>query len=161
MISSAQIDLSWTASIDKIEVAGYRVYRCKGAGCTATKQVGMSVVPSYQDTGLSPSTSYTYRVSAYDEAGNVSLKSTAVTKKTQPLASTKFVMGDHVATIEKANVRSEPASSGTFLGTQPKGALGTVVGGPWYWNAYWWWQVDFDNGADGWVVQGRLKKNIP
>jgi hypothetical protein len=31
-----------------------------------------------------------------------------------------------------------------------------VTGGPWRANGSWWWQVDFDSGADGWVTQGKL-----
>jgi hypothetical protein len=100
-------------------------------------------------------------VAAYDEAGKKSGKSAAVTKTTQPAPSTKFSIGNRVKTIEKANVRSVPARSGTVSGTQPKGAQGGIVGGPWYWNQRWWWEVDFDNGEDGWVAQGKLKKVVP
>ena len=32
--STTQINLSWTASTDNVGVAGYRVERCQGAGCT-------------------------------------------------------------------------------------------------------------------------------
>jgi chitodextrinase len=153
-VSSTQIDLSWTPSTDNVAVAGYNIYR-NGT------YIGTSASTSYQSTGLKASTSYTYRVAAYDEAGKKSGKSAAVTKTTQPAPSTKFSIGNRVKTIEKANVRSVPARSGTVSGTQPKGAQGGIVGGPWYWNQRWWWEVDFDNGEDGWVAQGKLKKVVP
>src|SRR6058998_668600 len=47
-----------------------------------------------------------------------------------PPAANKFVIGDRVQTTGVANIRSAPALSGTLVGTQPLGALGTVVGGP-------------------------------
>jgi hypothetical protein len=61
--SGAQMNLTWTASSDNLGVAGYRIFR-------GSKEVGTSTTNSYQDTGLSGSTSYSYAVSAYDAAGN-------------------------------------------------------------------------------------------
>ncbi len=74
-ISSSQINLSWTASTDNIGVTGYRIYRCLGSNCTTFTQITISATNSYSNTGLSASTAYTYRVSAYDAAGNVSAQS--------------------------------------------------------------------------------------
>ena len=65
-VSATQIDITWNASIDNVSVAGYKIYR-------AGSQIGTSSLTSYSDTGLSPSTSYTYTVEAYDAAGNSSL----------------------------------------------------------------------------------------
>jgi fibronectin type 3 domain-containing protein len=70
--SVSQISLSWTASTDNIGVTGYRVERCAGTGCTNFTQVGTSTGPSYSDTGLTASTSYSYRVRATDAASNLS-----------------------------------------------------------------------------------------
>jgi chitodextrinase len=154
VISSTRIDLSWAASTDNVGVTEYKVYR-NGT------YIGNTAGTTYQSAGLKPLTSYTYRVAAFDEAGNKSAKSVAITKTTQPAPSTKFVIGDRVRTIEKANVRSAASRSGTILDTQLKGAQGTVLGGPWYWNQKWWWHVDFDSGVDGWVAQGKLKKLAP
>ncbi|MFH0853158.1 MAG: fibronectin type III domain-containing protein, partial [bacterium] len=69
-VSSSQINLSWTASTDNVGVAGYKIYRCTGAGCTPSAQIGTSAVNSFSDTGLSSSTTYVYKVVAYDAAGN-------------------------------------------------------------------------------------------
>lgn len=67
-VSSSQIDLSWSASTDNVKVTGYRIYR-DGTETATTANT------SYQDTGLTPETTYTYEVSAYDAAGNESDKS--------------------------------------------------------------------------------------
>ncbi len=148
-VSSSQINLSWSPSSDNVGVAGYRVYR-NGV------QIGTTANTSYGDTGLSPARTYKYSVSAHDAAGNVSALSTAVSAKTQPLPSTKFAIGNRVRVTWKANVYSTPSTSGTVLGTQLKGSLGTVIGGPWYANFRWWWRVDFNSGSDGWIDQGKL-----
>lgn len=68
--AASVVDLSWTASADNVGVTGYDVYR-GGVKITTTTQT------SYQDTGLSPNTSYTYTIRAFDAAGNISDEATA------------------------------------------------------------------------------------
>jgi chitodextrinase len=79
--SSSQIDLSWTASTDNVGVAGYKVFRdgVEIASTTAT---------NYSDTGLRPSTTYSYVVKSYDAAGNVSAASPAASAATNADADT-------------------------------------------------------------------------
>jgi chitodextrinase len=67
-LSDASILVSWTASTDNVGVAGYKVYRNEN-------MVGTSPATNYLDTGLSASTTYSYRVSAYDASGNESAQS--------------------------------------------------------------------------------------
>jgi chitodextrinase len=76
-ISSSQINLSWTASTDNVDVTGYRIYR-------GGVQIATSVGTSYSNTGLTPSTSYTYAVAAYDAAGNHSSPSASASATTTP-----------------------------------------------------------------------------
>ena len=87
-ISSSQINLSWTASTDNVGVTGYRIYRCTSSSCTPSTQIATSATNSYSNTGLSASTAYTYAVSAYDAAGNVSSQSTSVSATTSSSTST-------------------------------------------------------------------------
>jgi len=70
--SSNQINLSWSASIDSggSALAGYKIERCTGSGCSNFSQIGTSSANSYSDTGLNATISYSYRVRAYDNAGN-------------------------------------------------------------------------------------------
>ena len=81
VVSSSQINLSWSASTDNVGVTGYRVYR-SGA------QIGTASSSSYAVTGLSPSTTYAFTVAAYDAAGNVSAQSNIATANTLPLLDT-------------------------------------------------------------------------
>src|SRR5881396_565209 len=74
-VSSSQINLSWTASFDSVGVTGYRVYR----GGT---QIATTSTTSFTNTGLSPSTTYTYAVAAFDAAGNLSAQSSAASATT-------------------------------------------------------------------------------
>jgi chitodextrinase len=69
--SFSQINLSWAAATDNIGVTGYNVFR--GGAQIAT----LGAVTTYQNTGLTASTSYTYTVRAFDAAGNISAPSSS------------------------------------------------------------------------------------
>jgi len=81
-VSSSQINLSWTASTDNVGVTGYRVYRA------GTLLVTLGAVTTYQNTGLSASTSYSYTVQAVDAAGNASGQSASASVTTQAAPDT-------------------------------------------------------------------------
>ena len=88
-VSGTQITLSWPAATDNVGVTGYQVERCQGAGCTTFALLASPTTTSYGDTGLSPSTSYSYRVRARDAVGNLSGYSiimTAITGGGGPVA---------------------------------------------------------------------------
>src|SRR5260221_332445 len=74
-VSSSQINLSWTASSDNVGVSGYRVFR-NGT------QIATTSATSFANTGLSPSTTYTYAVAAFDAAGNLSAQSSPASATT-------------------------------------------------------------------------------
>src|SRR5262249_41001622 len=67
---SSAVNLSWGAATDNVGVTGYSIERCQGAGCSTFAEVGTSSTTSFGDTGLSASTSYSYRVRAFDAATN-------------------------------------------------------------------------------------------
>jgi N-acetylmuramoyl-L-alanine amidase len=89
-ISSTRIDLTWTASTDNVGVTGYKIFRDGGL-------IGTSPTNSYSDTTCSPSTTYIYRVSAYDAAGNESAQS-APAQATTPGDTTPPVISNIVGT---------------------------------------------------------------
>jgi chitodextrinase len=74
-ISSNAVTIAWTASTDAGGVAGYTVFRNNRAIATTSDTV-------FPDTGLSPATAYAYAVAAYDQTGNSSAPSAAVTVTT-------------------------------------------------------------------------------
>jgi fibronectin type 3 domain-containing protein len=79
---ATQINLSWTVSTSGLGVADYVVQRCQGTGCTSFVQVATVAGTNYTDTGLLPSTSYSYQVQAVDTAGNTSTLSNTATAAT-------------------------------------------------------------------------------
>src|ERR1044071_1366737 len=56
--SATQINLSWTAATDNVGVTGYRVERCLGDACTAFTQIFTLSGTTFNNTGLTASTSY-------------------------------------------------------------------------------------------------------
>jgi len=80
--SSSQINLSWSASTDNVGVTGYLLERCAGTGCSSFVQVAAPTGTAYNDTGLSASTSYSYRVRATDANSNFSAYSSTATATT-------------------------------------------------------------------------------
>ncbi len=76
-ISTSQINLAWTDNATN--ETGFKIERCTGAGCSTFTQiatVGANVI-SYSDTGLSASTTYTYRVRATNASGDSDYSNTA------------------------------------------------------------------------------------
>jgi YD repeat-containing protein len=73
--NSNLVNLTWSASTDNVGVTGYKIYR-NGS------QIGTSVAAAYSDATVSGTTAYTYRVSAYDAAGNNSAQSNGVSVST-------------------------------------------------------------------------------
>ncbi|MDA3799883.1 MAG: fibronectin type III domain-containing protein [Kiritimatiellae bacterium] len=74
-VSSSQIDLTWDASSGN--VYGYNILR------NNMEWIDVSTITSYSDTGLSPDTTYTYNVAAFDEADNTSANSATASATTQ------------------------------------------------------------------------------
>jgi chitodextrinase len=80
--TTTSISLAWTASTDPDSpVAGYNVYR----GGT---KIGTSTTTSYNDSGLTANTTYSYTVSAFDPTANTSAQSAPLTTATNPPVDT-------------------------------------------------------------------------
>jgi subtilisin family serine protease len=68
--SSNQINLSWTDASDN--ETGFAIERCTGAGCAnfaEVSRVGVNI-DALTDLGLTPQTTYRYRVLSFNAAGN-------------------------------------------------------------------------------------------
>lgn len=71
--NATELAFSWTPSTDDSFVAGYAIYH--GSDTTNAQPFIKVSGPSFTDTALSPSTSYTYTVTAFDLDGNESWRS--------------------------------------------------------------------------------------
>jgi chitodextrinase len=80
--TATSVSLAWTASTDNVGVFGYQV---RQAGTV----VGSTSTTSFTVTNLTPSTPYTFRVTAVDAANNVSSPSNAVTVTTNAAGDTQ------------------------------------------------------------------------
>jgi len=83
VVSSTQINLTWQAATDNVGVAGYFLERCAGSGCSTFAQIATSATTGFNDTGLTASTTYSYRVRATDAANNLGPYSAVATATTQ------------------------------------------------------------------------------
>ena len=64
VVSSSEIDLSWSASTGGTGAISYLLERCTGASCTSFSQIANQSATTFADTGLSAATTYQYRVRA-------------------------------------------------------------------------------------------------
>src|SRR5205814_7952204 len=126
-VSGSQIGLSWTASTDNVGVTGYLVERCAGVGCTTFAQAA-TIPPgaTFTDTGLTASTSYSYRLRAVDAAGNRSAYSNVAS------AATAFIVLPGVTTLTFTRTEQFISTGGNvtwFVDAIPGGsaASGTIT----------------------------------
>ena len=88
-------DLAWTASSDNIAVTGYNIF-------SGTTQIGTTTSTSFNVTGLTAGTAYTFFVRAFDAAGNVSANSNGVNVTTTSSGSggsgttTELIISEYV-----------------------------------------------------------------
>lgn len=149
-ITASAATVSWTASTDNVGVSSYLVYR------NATL-VGTTSALSYNDSGLSASTTYSYTVKAQDAAGNISAASTA-------LNVTTTAVGGNSATVYYKNTSNWSAVNIHYA---PNGGNWTVVPGvamvpacTGWWskaiplNAATGLQAVFNNGSGTWDNNG-------
>lgn len=72
-----QINLSWTDNANNED--GFKVERCAGAGCTSFGEIAQlgANVNTFNNSGLASSTTYRFRVRAYNAAGNSGYSNTS------------------------------------------------------------------------------------
>jgi chitodextrinase len=126
-VSSTQINLAWAGSTDNVGVYGYYVYR------NGTQVATVTSSDTYQDTGLTPSTTYTYTVAAYDTVGNISAqssKSSATTFANSNGPTVSITAPTNGATLSGTVTLSANATDGVGIAYVQFQLNGTNLGSP-------------------------------
>jgi chitodextrinase len=118
-VSATQISLFWNASTDNVGVAGYLVYRDSASLAIATVTTGTT----YTDSLLAAGTAHTYKVQAYDAAGNLSAQSTPASASTQALG----VVNSLTLSVTSVRAGVQPFPVGTVTISNFAPTSGTVV----------------------------------
>lgn len=159
--------VTWNANTEP-DLSGYKIYYGTGQRtgtdpkicglCGYSNTVNAGNVRTYTFNNLTDGLTYYFSVSAYDTSNNESVFSPQVSKAISPSIppSIKFFAGQRVQTTSNLNVRAAASATGALLGTQSLGSLGTIVSGGTSADGYFWWNVNYDSGADGWSVENYL-----
>ncbi len=116
-ISPTQINLSWSSSTDNVGVSGYKIYR-------SGIQIATSTTNSYSNIGLTPSTTYSYNVSAYDAAGNISEQSSSVSATTLASSSTDTIAPSTPTNLTATSISSSQINLSWTASTDNVGVAG-------------------------------------
>ena len=148
-------DLSWSGATDNVAVTGYDVYK---DGILLTSVTGTT----YQATGLTPATSYSFTVTAKDAAGNNSVSSNTATITTLNQTLTycaskgttvtdEYIGNVQIGTINNASGNGNGYSDFTALSTNISGTVTITVTPTWtatvYSEGYSVW-IDYNQDGD-------------
>jgi len=138
--SSSTIDLSW--SDNSGDETGFKIERASGGGAFAEIAIVGADVTTYPDTGLAASTSYDYRVRAYNGNGDSAYSNTASATTTGGGTATTVHVESIVAGTQNAGQGSKRGTATVTLADD----LGNPVGSATVAGTF---SGDFSEGASG------------
>jgi hypothetical protein len=121
--------------------------------CTSSNFTASGIIGS---VSVTPQTTTQYSITCTG-AGGTATGAATITVTTPPTTSDLLKAGDRIVTTERLNVRATACNSGK-PGKQSIGKYGTILIPSTPGCGYTWARVNFDTGADGWVVQDYLQK---
>lgn len=125
--TTTTVDLTWTASTDNVGVTGYEVFN-------GTTYVGGPTTNSFQVTGLTANTTYSFTVKTKDAAGNVSAASSALSVTTNSATSTnKLSNGDFASGTSPWSLYVNVTNGGTLTNDAGTGKVTITNGGTALW----------------------------
>ncbi len=128
-VATSQININWNPSTDDFSLSGYQVFR-------DGTQIATTSFTSLSDTGLTPSTTYAYYVTAFDSFNNFSASSSVVatttlalapttTPTTTPASGTRY--GTRVHLGEITSLQIIPSQYGVVIRYETSGFVRSVV----------------------------------
>ncbi|MEC0093173.1 PQQ-dependent sugar dehydrogenase [Paenibacillus macquariensis] len=120
--TSSSVNLAWTASTDNVSVYAYDIYR---NGTLA----GSTPTTSFNVTGLTANTSYSFTVKARDLAGNISAASTALSVKTNTTSSDPYTPEVVASNLETPWAIALAPDGRIFFTERNSGRIRVVVNG--------------------------------
>src|ERR1700693_1739681 len=130
-INASQISLSWNASSG---ATSYKVQRSPD-GSTGWVQVGSSNTTSFTDSGLSPSTTYFYRVLASNSVGDSGPSNVASATTPAGLADSQSPQGNWVGVYGAHGYALADWNVGSDLISLPQSSLVLDQGGRYQWSS--------------------------
>lgn len=123
MVTANSVNLSWNPSSDNTAVTGYNIYMDNILN-------GSVQSTSYQATGLTGATTYSFYVVALDAAGNVSSSSDTIqVTTTDPAQVTQYTTSNANLPTVDWSAASLYASGNVGIGTTPSSAYKLAVNG--------------------------------
>jgi chitodextrinase len=151
-VSATSIDLSWSAATDNVGLAGYRVERCTGSGCTTFAEIATPTTPAYTDSGRAASTTYRYRVRAVDTSG--------IFGPYSPIATATTTNGPAVPPGLAAAYGFNEGSGGTAADGSGNGNTGTISGATWTTQGRYGSALSFNGSSSLVAIAGAASLNL-
>lgn len=155
-VTATALTIAWVASTDDVGVASYLVLR-NGV------QIASTAATSYNDTGLSASTSYSYTIKAQDAAGNTSVASAAKAVSTTAVGgNSATVFYKNTSNWSTVNIHYAPTAGnwtavpGIAMDAACTGWKSKVIA----LDAATGLQVVFNNGAGTWDNHGGVNYSL-
>ncbi|MCX5860445.1 MAG: fibronectin type III domain-containing protein, partial [Proteobacteria bacterium] len=114
-VSSSRVDLGWTDGSNDEE--GFKIERKAAAGSYALINTLSANATSYSDTGLTPSTTYSYRVKASSQAGDSDYSNEVTATTLSDVTTPTSITPDTAITSKPLNPSNQ--ASMTFEFTSP------------------------------------------
>lgn len=136
-VGSSELEISWNAASDENGVAYYNVYRSENA--ETYELIATTTNTSYLDSGLQPNTTYYYKVTAVDVAGNeggagygngttIELTEEEMFTSIDMYLAYKGINSYAVATVHVYDSSGNPVSDATVYGHWEGAVSGSVSG---------------------------------
>ena len=112
-VTKTTVDLSWAASTDNVGVTGYDVYQDNAV-------IGTITTTTYQVTGLTANTAYSFKIKAKDAAGNISdFSNTATVTTSSDTNPTNYCASNGKSTTDEyiSNVKIGTINKTSAAGT--------------------------------------------